>query len=311
MLEVLNLEKSFGPRKAVAGLCLRLSPGEILGLLGPNGAGKTTTVSMIAGLTKPDAGEVLINGRRITGDTDPLKQLLGLVPQEMALYDDLSARENLDLFGALYGLAGKHQAEAAERVLGIVGLQDRARDSVATFSGGMKRRLNLAVALLHDPQLLVLDEPTVGVDPQSRNAIFETLEGLRAQGKALLYTTHYMEEAERLCDRIVIMDEGRVLAEDSLAGLLKLLPATGVLLVDLEKVEADFPLAGLQAEACVTSGEISRGRLRVGLRDLPVDTAKILHWLAQRDLRWSHLECEHASLENVFLALTGRSLRDA
>ncbi|MFZ1613512.1 MAG: ABC transporter ATP-binding protein, partial [Holophaga sp.] len=188
MLEVRQVEKSFGTRKAVAGLSLQLRPGEILGLLGPNGAGKTTTVSMIAGLIPPDGGEVLINGRQIQGDTDPLKRQLGLVPQDMALFEDLSAGDNLSLFGTLYGLTGKALVTATARVLESVGLLDRAKDPVTTFSGGMKRRLNLAVALLHDPALLILDEPTVGVDPQSRNAIFENLESLRAAGKALLYT---------------------------------------------------------------------------------------------------------------------------
>ena len=237
MLEVHAVEKAYGPRKAVDGVSLTLRPGEILGLLGPNGAGKTTTVAMIMGLIAPDAGEVRIHGRALQGDADPLKAQLGLVPQDLALYEDSSARENLALFGALYGLSGQALAEATERVLGVVGLRDRAQEPVSAFSGGMKRRLNLAVALLHDPALLILDEPTVGVDPQSRAAIFEALEALRASGKALLYTTHYMEEAERLCDRIVIMDHGRVLAEDTVKGLLRRLPATGILLMDLEEAD--------------------------------------------------------------------------
>ncbi|MDP2875268.1 MAG: AAA family ATPase, partial [Holophaga sp.] len=185
------------------------------------------------------------------------------------------------------------------------------KDSVATYSGGMKRRLNLAVALLHDPALLILDEPTVGVDPQSRNAIFETLESLRAAGKALLYTTHYMEEAERLCDRIMIMDGGRVLAEDTLGGLLTRLPAANVLCVDFDSELSLSVFDGLEAEACVSSLTFIRGRLRVGLQDLCLDVPRVLQKLADRGLRWSHLECERASLENVFLALTGRSLRDA
>jgi ABC-2 type transport system ATP-binding protein len=312
MLDVQRVVKSFGTRRAVDGLSLELRAGEILGLLGPNGAGKTTTVSMIAGLLAPDEGEVRIQGRKVAGDRDPLKRQLGFVPQELALFEELSAWENLALFGALQGLSGKPLDDAAVRVLTIVGLQDRARDSVAKFSGGMKRRLNLAVALLHDPMILILDEPTAGVDPQSRNAIFETLEGLRSQGKALLYTTHYMEEAERLCDRIIIMDEGRVLAEDNLAGLLRLLPSTGVLALDLDaNSHTGFPLQELQGEPFVSSAALEKGRLRLGLKDLPMDTPRLLQWIGDRGLRWTHLECERASLENVFLALTGRSLRDA
>ena len=200
---------------------------------------------------------------------------------------------------------------AIDRVLGAVGLKDRAREPVATFSGGMKRRLNLAVALLHDPALLILDEPTVGVDPQSRNAIFETLEALKAAGQALLYTTHYMEEAERLCDRIVIMDHGRILAEGDLASLLRRVPSSGMLAIDLEEPCGPPPLEELGTLPWITQAEFARGRLRVGLREPVTHLPALLAWLAGKDLRWSHLECERATLETVFLALTGRSLRDA
>jgi ABC-2 type transport system ATP-binding protein len=219
VLDARHLRKSFGPLVAVDDVSLAVAPGQLLGLLGPNGAGKTTTVSMIAGLLTPDAGEVLIAGSRLTGDTDPRKGKIGLVPQELALYDELPALANLEFFGGLYGLTGRPLKEAIDRVLALVGLSDRRRDAVATFSGGMKRRLNLAAGLLHDPDILILDEPTVGVDPQSRNAIFDNLERLKSQGKALLYTTHYMEEVERLADRVVIIDRGRVLADDTLAGV--------------------------------------------------------------------------------------------
>jgi ABC-2 type transport system ATP-binding protein len=225
MLEATHLRKAFGALVAVDDVSLRLEAGQIVGLLGPNGAGKTTTVSIIAGLITPDRGEVLINGRARTGDADPLKRKVGLVPQDLALYEELSARDNLRFFGALYGLAGVELNAAMTSALQIVGLAERAKDRVKTFSGGMKRRLNLAAGLLHDPDVLLLDEPTVGVDPQSRNAIFDNLEQLRRQGKALLYTTHYMEEVERLADRVVIIDNGKVIANDTLAGLGRLLPA--------------------------------------------------------------------------------------
>src|SRR5499433_2715269 len=219
MLTVKNLRKSFGALVAVNDVSLSLAGGEILGLLGPNGAGKTTTVSMVAGLLTPDRGEVLIGGQRLAGDADPAKRRIGLVPQDLALYDELTARDNLRFFGALYNLTGRVLDEAIARVLTLVGLADRAMDRVATYSGGMKRRLNLAAGLLHDPDILLLDEPTVGVDPQSRHAIFENLQALKRRGKAILYTTHYMEEAERLSDRIVVMDHGQVIAADTLAGL--------------------------------------------------------------------------------------------
>jgi ABC-2 type transport system ATP-binding protein len=219
MIQATNLRKAFGRLVAVDDVSLTVEPGQLLGLLGPNGAGKTTTLGMIAGLITPDAGVVSVNGRPLSGDTDPGKRKFGLVPQDLALYDELSALDNLEFFGALYNLKGTALKHAAERVLVTVGLTDRGRDRVKNFSGGMKRRLNLAVGLLHDPDILLLDEPTVGVDPQSRNAIFDNLEALKREGKALLYTTHYMEEVERLADRVIVIDHGRVIANDTLGGL--------------------------------------------------------------------------------------------
>jgi ABC-2 type transport system ATP-binding protein len=236
MLEVRQLRKAYGGLVAVDDVSFTLRPGELVGLLGPNGAGKTTTVSMIAGLVQPDRGEVLIEGQPLRGDTDTKKRRIGLVPQDLALYDELTAEANLAFFGALFGLTGQALAGALDRSLTLVGLADRRRDPVRTFSGGMKRRLNLAAGLLHDPAILLLDEPTVGVDPQSRNAIFDNLETLKAAGKALLYTTHYMEEAERLADRLVIIDHGRVVAEDTLAGMRGRVAGAGGGPVSLESV---------------------------------------------------------------------------
>jgi ABC-2 type transport system ATP-binding protein len=208
MLQARGLRKSFGELRAVVGVSLTLEPGRILGLLGPNGAGKTTTVSMLTGLVTPDAGEVLIAGHRLAGDADSMKRRIGLVPQDLALYEELSARANLRFFGGLYGLAGLPLDRAGAAAQELVGLADR---------------------LLHDPDVVLLDEPTVGVDPQSRHAIFDNLEHLKGRGKALLYTTHYMEEAERLADRIVIMDHGRVIADDTLDGLCGAHPGAGSL----------------------------------------------------------------------------------
>jgi ABC-2 type transport system ATP-binding protein len=227
VLEIRGLEAGYGDVPVLSGVTLAVGAGEIVALLGPNGAGKTTTVSMISGLITPDRGDVLIAGHRLAGDTDPAKRRIGLVPQDLALYDELSARDNLRFFGALYSLTGRALDEAIAKALELVELADRARDRVKTFSGGMKRRLNLAAGLLHDPDILLLDEPTVGVDPQSRNAIFENLELLKSRGKALLYTTHYMEEVERLADRIVVMDHGKVIADDTLAGLQSLVAVAG------------------------------------------------------------------------------------
>jgi len=236
MLAIKNLRKSFGSVVAVDDVSFTLGRGQLLGLLGPNGAGKTTTVSMIAGLVTPEQGEVLIEGARLSGDTDLKKRRIGLVPQDLALYDELSARANLRFFGALYGLSGATLEKAIASAMELVGLIDRIKDRVATYSGGMKRRLNLAAGLLHDPDILLLDEPTVGVDPQSRNAIFDNLETLKRRGKALLYTTHYMEEAERLADRIVVIDHGKVIADDTLAGLQSRVAHAGAARANLETV---------------------------------------------------------------------------
>ena len=225
MLEIRNVRKTYGSLVAVDDVSLTVEPGRLTGLLGPDGAGKTTTISMIAGLIVPERGKVLVNGQALSGDTDPKKRKIGLVPQDLALYEELTARDNLKFFGGLYDLSGAALEDAMSSALTLVGLADRARHRVKTFSGGMKRRLNLAAGLLHDPDILLLDEPTVGVDPQSRNAIFDNLEELKRRGKALLYTTHYMEEAERLADRIVVIDGGKVIANDTLAGLHARMPA--------------------------------------------------------------------------------------
>jgi len=226
VLAVSNLRKAFGSTVAVDDVSFRVEPGQLVGLLGPNGAGKTTTVSIVAGLVAPDDGRIEVAGAPLRGDADPVKRRLGLVPQDLALYDELSAHANLRLFGALYGLRPRQLEEAIHTSLLLVGLTDRAGDLVKTYSGGMKRRLNLATGLLHDPDVVLLDEPTVGVDPQSRNAIFDNLELLKSRGKALLYTTHYMEEVERLADRVVIMDHGRVIASDTLSDLRAQMPAS-------------------------------------------------------------------------------------
>jgi ABC-2 type transport system ATP-binding protein len=310
LLEARGLVKRFGKLTAVDGVGLSVAAGSCTGLLGPNGAGKTTTVSMIAGLLAPDAGEVLIDGAPLGGDTDEKKRRIGLVPQDLALYDELSARDNLELFGALYDLGPAEIGKAAESALTLVGLADRARDRVKTYSGGMKRRLNLAAALLHDPQLLILDEPTVGVDPQSRAAIFGNLEELRGRGKGILYTTHYMEEAERLCQRIVIVDHGKVIADDTLRGLEKQVPPSRRLSVEIEVAAAPPAwLPDLRALSGVETAELSGETLSVTLADLERAPA-VLAFLSERRQRFSHFRTERADLEDIFLRLTGHTLRD-
>ncbi len=219
MLLVEGLVKRYGERVAVKGISFRIKQGECVGLLGPNGAGKTSTLAMIAGIAKPDGGALRFEDAPPGVDLIAQKRRVGLVPQDLALFDELSAWANLQLFGGLYGLDGATLQARSDEALQLVGLADRRNERVKNFSGGMKRRLNIAGALLHDPDLMLLDEPTVGVDPQSRNAIFSNLEQLKARGKTLLYTTHYMEEAERLCDRVLMMDHGKVLADDTTGAL--------------------------------------------------------------------------------------------
>lgn len=309
LLRVEGLIKSYGTRRAVDGVSFQVQAGQTVGLLGPNGAGKSTTVSMLCGLLRPDAGQVLLDGQSVTTGVSPVKRRIGLVPQDLALYEDLSAHENLRLFGALYGLKGRALNERIERVLGLVNLLDRARDKPATFSGGMKRRLNIAAALLHDPDLLILDEPTVGVDPQSRNAIFDTLEALQAQGRALIYTSHYMEEVERLADHIVIIDHGKVLADDSPAALHRKLAAKALLRVELAEPAGPSLLDGLRSQAGVTALASAGAALDIGLTD-NADAVPLLGWLQGQGQRPVHFATARASLEDIFLDLTGRTLRD-
>mgnify|MGYP000343710440 CR=1 FL=1 len=271
------LHKRYGSRTAVADVSFQVRPGELLGLLGPNGAGKSSTLAMVCGLTPRDGGEVSVAGHDLSRDEAACKRRIGLVTQELALFDELPAQANVALFGALYGLPAARCRQRAAEVLAAVGLADRAGDKPGSFSGGMKRRLHIACALVHDPDLLLLDEPTAGVDPQSRNAIFETLAALKAAGKALVYTTHYMEEVERLADRVVIVDHGRVVAEGTLAELKRRLPAKQTLALEVDGEPDPATLQALQALP--------------GVRRVEAVTID-------------------ATLEDVFLALTGRQLRD-
>jgi ABC-2 type transport system ATP-binding protein len=311
MLEARGLCKSYGSRAVVSDLSLSVAAGEIVGLLGPNGAGKSTTVAMLCGLVAPERGEVFVGEgtarQRLTEDSAAPRRRIGVVPQELSIYENLGTEANLVLFGSLYGLSGGLLAERVAAALALVGLADRAKDKPSTFSGGMKRRLNIAAALVHDPDILIFDEPTVGVDPQSRNAIFDNLEALRRRGKALLYTTHYMEEAERLCDRIVIVDHGKVVASDTLAGIERLLPATQVLEIEVDGLVDLGALGTLPGVDGVTQ---EGGRVRAGVADLGRSAPALLAALAASGRRVSRVASARPGLEDVFLSLTGRQLRD-
>ena len=310
MLEVQGLEKRFGGVVAVDGVTFGVDAGEAVALLGPNGAGKTTTASMICGLLRPDAGRVLFEGRAVRGDADRHKQCLGLVPQELALVEELSARANLRFFGALQGLGGRPLKAAIRRGLDLVGLTARADDPVRAYSGGMKRRLNLAAAMLHDPRLIVLDEPTVGVDPQSRNAILEGMEALKASGRAILYATHYMEEAERLCGRAVIIDRGRVVADAGIEHLSEASARVARLVISLDATDSN-PWAGrVRAIAGVLSAEGEGGRLDVMLSDMKV-APRVLDDLHDAGVAVTGLATSRRDLQEAFLELTGREERNS
>ncbi|MGI9611511.1 MAG: ABC transporter ATP-binding protein [Acidimicrobiales bacterium] len=305
-----GLSKIFGERAAVDGVGFSIATGETYGLLGPNGAGKTTTISMLCGLVPPDAGTVTVAGQALGRHNHTAKAAIGLVPQEIALYPDLSARENLDFFGRLQGLDRRQRRTRITEVLEVVGLSDRASDRVGEYSGGMQRRCNIAVGLLHQPRLLVLDEPTVGVDPQSRNQILDSIEALGGAGMSVLYTTHYMEEAERLCDRIGIMDTGHMIAEGTRRELLTQVGEHDRIRItttahDLDTLRRWARTSGTFLSVIETAegveGQIDDGRRAV---------ATVVDGLEYAAVEVSGIEVIEPDLETVFLHLTGRALRD-
>jgi ABC-2 type transport system ATP-binding protein len=301
-LSVHNVAKHFGDVNALKGVSLTIARGEFFGLLGPNGAGKTTLLRIISGLLPCDGGEVRVAGEALGNGA--FQRALGVVPQEIALYESLTAEQNLHAFGAVQGMNRAHLKQRTDHVLNFVGLESHRRRRVKTYSGGMKRRLNLAVGLLHEPEILLLDEPTVGVDPQSRARTFELLEQLRSAGKTIVYTTHYMEEAERLCDRIGIIDHGLLLAEGTLSDLLKRVEQKHAVRVHGLTVEKTIP-------------EFSTATTRRGheyVDYIPQDAAQLgalVMRIEASSLERSRLELIGPDLETLFLQLTGRELRDA
>jgi ABC-2 type transport system ATP-binding protein len=304
VLELVGLRKQFGDRVAVADLDLTVRRGEIFGLLGPNGAGKTTTISTTCGVIPPSSGTARIAGHDIRSEMFAAKRAIGLVPQDLALYDDLTPRQNLTFFGQLYGLAGAALQARIDWALGIAELADRSNEIIKKFSGGMKRRLNLVVGLIHKPTLLILDEPTVGVDPQSRRHIFDAIRALRDGGMTVVYTSHYIEEVEELCDRVAIMDAGRIVAHGTIAELTH--DHGGGL-----EVELDGDAAAIERAAAV-GGALDATRDGATLRFAPRDAwAPVIAAIETTGARIKRLGSHRANLETVFLALTGRGLRDA
>jgi ABC-2 type transport system ATP-binding protein len=304
-----DLRKRFGDRRAVDGVGFEIGPGETYGLLGPNGAGKTTTISMVCGILSADEGEVWVAGSRIDPGSVAAKGAIGYVPQDLAIYPDLSARENLTFFGRLYGLRGPALRDRIATILGVIDLADRADERTERFSGGMKRRLNIGIGLLHQPRLLVLDEPTVGVDPQSRNAILASVEALSAAGMGILYTTHYMEEAERLCDRVGIIDEGRIIAEGTRRELVALVGG-----LDRVRLAATGQLGSAAADVREIDGVREATTHESGIDLLVVEARRLLPQIlaaVSRDgVAIRSVEVIEPDLEAVFLHLTGKALRD-
>ena len=305
MLTIENVTKRFGEIVALDRVSLSLARGEFFGLLGPNGAGKTTLMSLVAGLRAPDSGSISINGQRVGPNAMAPRHELGFVPQAIALYEELSAEENLRLFGKLYGLAGQELRARVDHGLHAAQLFERRQDKVQTYSGGMKRRINIVASILHRPALLLCDEPTVGVDPQSRNAIFEFLQRLNADGMTIVYSTHYMEEATRLCSRIAIIDHGRLLALGTLDELLTHLPFSELVRI----ARNDQTTAQMQALA--EYGEITKAedaylfKLRDGLR-----FSEFFAAAEELGLPYRYFNIRRPTLEDLFLHLTGKNLRD-
>jgi len=302
MIKAGNLKKRYGNVVALDDVSFEVSRAETFGLLGPNGAGKTTTIKLLCGLIKPNSGVVSLNGKNDPTLMD-VRKSLGVVPQALAIYEELSAQDNLNFFGRIYGLSGQKLKERVRDCLEIAGLNQRSKERVSKYSGGMKRRLNMVCSLLHEPPILLLDEPTVGVDPQSRNLIFDTIEAWKKQGRTIIYTTHYMEEAERLCDRVAILDHGKILDIDSVENLIKRhggpshIEAEFEEKPDVEKIKPFVDDKDIQIKENVI-------RFKTGQ---PMES---LAKLNRSGFRFRTLKVQTANLEDVFLNLTGRRLRD-
>lgn len=310
MIEVRDLVKKYGSKRAVDGLSFRVEKGELFGLLGPNGAGKTTTINVLATLLTGDGGTASIGGHDVASDATAVRRLIGVVPQEIALYLDLTARDNLSFWGQLYGLSGKALRSRVDELLEMSELVEQASHKVETFSGGMKRRLNLVVGLIHAPEVLFLDEPTVGIDAQARGRILEMIAHLSSEGLTVVYTTHYLEEAEQLCDRIAVIDQGRMVAIGDKEQLISQIGDADIIRFHLPAdLHSDFGAAFSAREDCDQVGQ-HRGKVEIRAIDGAAVLPAIQSWLSARELPLEQLEIVRPNLETLYLNLTGRGLRE-
>lgn len=308
MISVSNLKKSYGGVEALKGISFEIKQGEFFGLLGPNGAGKTTTISIMSTILNPDDGAVSIAGYDMMKNPSACKKTIGVVPQEIALYNEMSAIDNLMFWGGLYDVPKNILKEKIETTLRLFGLSDRKNDRIKTYSGGMKRRINIASALLHNPKILFMDEPTVGIDPQSRNLIFEVVEKLHKEGMTIVYTTHYMEEAEKFCDRIGIMDNGQIISQGTLEELKKNSGIKECIVVSMNNFSEDLSkkLSGdLGADA-----KFVDGKLNFYTSNVKTDLSKLIIKCNESGADVSHIDIQKVNLETIFLNLTGKQLRD-
>jgi ABC-2 type transport system ATP-binding protein len=311
ILEAINLVKRYGDFIAVNGVSFQIERGEIFSLLGPNGAGKTTTISMLSTLLMPTAGDASINGYSITRNSIDVRKIIGVVPQEIALYETLTARENLLFWGRMYGLSGAELNRRADEGLAQVGLSDRAKSRVQTFSGGMKRRLNIAVGLLHSPQILFMDEPTVGIDPQSRRSILDAVKELNRQGLTVLYTTHYMEEAQELSNRVGIIDHGQMIACGTQKELTQTVGEHETLRLHLsEDTDADWLAGDLRSLPGVIQSSAADHSVVLIVPEAEEALAPVITRTNDLNIKIRSVDMQEPNLEAVFLNLTGRALRD-
>ncbi|NCA84207.1 MAG: ABC transporter ATP-binding protein [Clostridia bacterium] len=308
MIEIKGLKKSFGKTEAIRGVDLAISKGEFFGLLGPNGAGKTTTINILSTLLKPDAGTITIDGHDVQRDAAKCKQLIGVAPQELALYSELTAYENLMFWGRLYGIPHEEAATRSLEMLQLFELDNRRNSLLKTFSGGMKRRVNIAAAMIHRPQILLMDEPTVGVDPQSRHQIYQVLAQFASEGITIIYTTHYMDEVEKLCSRIGIIDHGEIIACGTLAELRAFSGDSQLIVVTFENILPD-QLEMLRKEFS-ESVIIADDKLSYKTGNVAADLPPLISRSADLGLVIRHVTIEHTTLETIFLSLTGRKLRE-